>query len=162
MRIFNKRARFEYELTPEKVEAGIVLKGVEAKSFRDNRIDLSQSHVRVLNGEVFLINANIPAKGILKYEPTRMRKLLLHRSEILALVTKTKQKNLQIVPTMMYNRKRRIKLELTLGKAKRQFEKKDSINRFRREALLQNCKPSLINTCQKISKTKSKTKFCFC
>ncbi|KKP47192.1 MAG: SsrA-binding protein [Candidatus Woesebacteria bacterium GW2011_GWA2_33_28] len=113
MRIFNKRARFEYELTPEKVEAGIVLKGVEAKSFRDNRIDLSQSHVRVLNGEVFLINANIPAKGILKYEPTRMRKLLLHRSEILALVTKTKQKNLQIVPTMMYNRKRRIKLELT-------------------------------------------------
>ena len=127
MRIFNKRARFEYELTPERVEAGIVLKGVEAKSFRDNRIDLSQSHVRVLDGEVYLINANIPAKGILKYEPTRMRKLLLHRNEILALVTKTKQKNLQIVPTMMYNRKRRIKLELTLGKAKRQFEKKDSI-----------------------------------
>jgi SsrA-binding protein len=127
MKVFNKRARFEYELTPEKVEAGIVLKGIEAKSFRDNRIDLSQSHVRVLNGEVYLINANIPAKGIQKYEPTRMRKLLLHKNEILALVTKTKQKKLQIVPTMMYNKARRIKLELTLGKSKRQFEKKDSI-----------------------------------
>lgn len=129
MRIFNKRARFEYELTPEKVEAGIVLKGIEAKSFRDNRIDLSQSHVRVLNNEVFLINANIPAKGIQKYEPTRMRKLLLHKNEILALVTKTKQKKLQIVPTMMYNHGRRIKLELILGKPKRKFEKKDSIKK---------------------------------
>jgi len=127
MRIFNKRARFEYELTPEKVEAGIVLKGVEAKAFRENRVDLSQSHVRVLNGEIYLINANISAKGIQKYEPTRMRKLLLHKNEILSLVTKTIQKKLQIVPTMMYNHRRRIKLELTLGKSKRKFEKKESI-----------------------------------
>jgi SsrA-binding protein len=129
MRVFNKRARFEYELTPEKVEAGIVLKGVEAKAFRDGRINLSQSHVRILNGEAYLINANIPVEGMQKYEPTRMRKLLLHKNEILALVTKTKQKNLQIVPTMMYNKKRRIKLELTLGKSKRKFEKKDSIKK---------------------------------
>jgi SsrA-binding protein len=127
MKVFNKRARFEYELTPEKVEAGIVLKGIEAKSFRDNRIDLSQSHVRVLNGEVYLINANIPAKGMQKHEPTRMRKLLLHKNEILALVTKTKQKKLQIVPTLMYNKGHLIKVQLTLGKSKRTFEKKESI-----------------------------------
>lgn len=129
MKVFNKKAKFEYELSPEKVEAGIVLKGVEAKSFRDNRIDLSQSHVKILNGEVFLINANIPAKGAQKYEPTRMRKLLLHKNEILALATKTKQKKLQIVPTMMYNHHRRIKLELTLGKPKKRFEKKESIKK---------------------------------
>lgn len=127
MKTFNKRANFEYELTPEKVEAGVVLKGIEAKAFRDGRVDISQSHVRVLDGEVYLINANIPAGEVKGYEPTRMRKLLLHKNEILALITKMKQKKLQIVPTMMYNSKSRIKLELVLGVPKRKFDKKESI-----------------------------------
>ena len=129
MKIFNKKARFEYELTPEKIEAGISLKGVEAKSVREGRGDLSQSHVRVLGNEIFLINANIPATGIQKYEPSRMRKLLLHRNEILSLVTKMKQRGLQIVPTLMYNKGHLIKLQLTLGKPKRKFEKKESIKK---------------------------------
>ena len=129
MKIFNKKARFEYELTSEKIEAGISLKGVEAKSVREGRGDLSQSHVRVLGNEIFLINANIPATGIQKYEPTRMRKLLLHRNEILSLVTKMKQRGLQIVPTLMYNKGHLIKLQLTLGKPKRKFEKKESIKK---------------------------------
>lgn len=129
MQTFNKKASFEYELTPEKVEAGIVLKGIEAKAFRDGRIDLTQSHVRVLDGELFLINANIPAGEIKGYEPTRMRKLLLHKKEILSLITKMKQKKLQIVPTMMYNSSSRIKLELVLGVPKRKFDKKDSIKK---------------------------------
>lgn len=127
MKVFNKRASFEYELTSEKVEAGIVLKGVEAKAFRDGRINLSQAHVRVLEGEIYLINANMPAGEIKGYEPTRMRKLLLHKNEILSIITKTKQKKLQIVPTMMYNSKHRIKLELVLGVPKRKFDKKESI-----------------------------------
>ncbi|EKE06389.1 MAG: hypothetical protein ACD_19C00014G0003 [uncultured bacterium] len=127
-RILNKKASFEYELTPEKVEAGIVLKGVEAKAFRDGRIDISQSHVKIIGGEVFLINANIPAVGKW-YEPTRMRKLLLHKNEILSLTTKMKQKKLQIVPTMMYNSKSRIKLELVLGVSKRKFDKRESIKK---------------------------------
>lgn len=130
MKSFNKRSKFEYELTPERVEAGIVLKGAEAKSFRDGRVNLSQSHVRILDGEVFLINANIPVDGMQKYEPTRIRKLLLHKNEILALITKTKQKKLQIVPTVMYNKKRRVKIELVLGKSKRKFDKKDSIKKM--------------------------------
>lgn len=129
MKIFNKKARFEYELTPEKIEAGISLKGVEAKSVREGRGDLSQSHVRVLGNEIFLINANIPATGIQKYEPTRMRKLLLHKKEILSLVTKMKQRGLQIVPTLMYNKGHLIKLLLALGKPKRKFEKKESIKK---------------------------------
>ena len=127
MKVFNKKARFEYELTPEKVEAGIVLKGVEAKAFRDGRINISQSHVKVIDGEIYLINANIPVEGIKWYEPTRMRKLLLHKNEILSLVTKMKQKKLQIVATEMYNTKHRIKLELVLGVPKRKFDKKESI-----------------------------------
>lgn len=129
MKIYNKRANFEYVLTPEKLEAGIELKGVEAKSFRDNRVDISQSHVKVIGGEVYLINANIPAEGIKWYEPTRMRKLLLHKNEILSLITKMKQKKLQIVLVSMYNTKRRIKLELVLGVPKRKFDKKESIKK---------------------------------
>ena len=128
MQVINKKASFEYELTSEKVETGIVLKGVEAKAFRDGRIDISQSHVKIIGGEVFLINANIPAEGKW-YEPTRMRKLLLHKKEILSLTTKMKQKKLQIVPTMMYNSKHRVKLELVLGVPKRKFDKRESIRK---------------------------------
>ena len=128
-RILNKKANFEYELTPEKVEAGVVLKGIEAKSFRDGRVDISQSHVRIVDGEVFLINANIPAGDIKGYEPTRMRKLLLHKNQITSLSTKMKQKKLQIVPVSMYNTDSRIKLELVLGVPKRKFDKKESIKK---------------------------------
>ncbi|MEK7168605.1 MAG: SsrA-binding protein SmpB [Patescibacteria group bacterium] len=129
MRVFNKRANFEYELTPEKVEAGVVLKGIEAKAFRDGRVDISQSHARIMDGEVFLINANIPAGDIKGYEPTRMRKLLLHKKQIISLTTKMKQKKLQIVPVSMYNTDSRIKLELVLGVPKRKFDKKEGIKK---------------------------------
>ncbi|MFZ3301495.1 MAG: SsrA-binding protein SmpB [Microgenomates group bacterium] len=129
MQVLNKKASFEYELTPEKVEAGVVLKGIEAKSFRDGRVDISQSHVRIMDGEAFLINANIPAGDIKGYEPTRMRKLLLHKNQIVSLSTKMKQKKLQIVPVSMYNTDSRIKLELVLGVPKRKFDKKESIKK---------------------------------
>lgn len=129
MKVFNKKANFEYELTPEKVEAGVVLRGIEAKAFRDGRVDISQSHVRIMDGEAFLINANIPAGDIKGYEPTRMRKLLLHKKQIISLTTKMKQKKLQIVPVSMYNSDSRIKLELVLGVPKRKFDKKESIKK---------------------------------
>lgn len=129
MRIFNKRARFEYELTPEKVEAGVSLLGAEAKSLREGRGDLSQSFARVIGSEVYLVNANIPATGIQNYNTTRSRKLLLHKREILSLLTKAKQQKLQFVPTVLYNKGRLIKLELALGKPKRKFEKKEAIKR---------------------------------
>lgn len=129
MRLVNKRARFEYELMGDGVEAGISLKGAEAKSLRENRGDLSQAFVKILGNEAFLVNANIPATGIAKYDPTRTRKLLLHHQEILALSTKMKQKKLQIVPVRVYNKDRLIKLYLELGKPKRRFEKKEAIKR---------------------------------
>lgn len=129
MRIVNKKARFEYELTGEGIEAGISLLGAEAKSVREGRVDLSQAAVRILNDEMYLINANIPVSGMQKYNSTRMRKLLLHRGEILSLITKMKQKRLQIVPIRVYNKGRLIKLYLELGRGKRKFEKKESIKR---------------------------------
>lgn len=129
MRIFNKRARFEYELTPEKVEAGVSLLGAEAKSLREGRGDLSQSFAKVIDGEIYLVNANIPAQGIQNYDSTRTRKLLLHRREILSLLTKAKQQKLQFVPISVYTKGRLIKLELCLGRPKRKFEKKEVIKR---------------------------------
>jgi SsrA-binding protein len=127
MKLFNKRAKFEYELTGEGIEAGISLKGVEAKAIREGHGDLSQSFVKIIGNEAFLVNANIPAQGLEKYDSTRTRKLLLHHKEILSLVTKTKQKKLQIVPIRVYNKGRLIKLYLELGKPKRKFEKRESI-----------------------------------
>jgi len=129
MRIFNKRARFEYELSGEGVEAGISLKGAEAKSIREGRGDLSQSFAKIIGNEIFLVNANIPAQGLANYDSTRTRKLLLHHQEILSLATKMKQKKLQIVPIRMYNKRRLIKVYLELGKPKRKFEKKEAIKR---------------------------------
>jgi SsrA-binding protein len=129
MKIFNKKARFEYELSGEGVEAGISLLGIEAKSVREGRADISTAAVRILGNEAFLINANIPATGITKYDSTRMRKLLLHRGEILSLTTKMKAKRLQIVPVRVYNKGRLIKIYLELGRGKRKFEKKEAIKR---------------------------------
>ena len=129
MNIANKKARFEYELSGDGVEAGISLLGAEAKSVREGRVDISQSAVRILGDEAFLVNANIPAPGLQKYNSTRIRKLLLHRGEILSLVTKMKQKKLQIVPIRVYNKGRLIKLYLELGRAKRKFEKKEALKR---------------------------------
>ena len=129
MKLFNKRARFEYELTGEGVEAGLSLKGAEAKSIREGRGDLSNSFAKIIGNEIFLVNANIPAQGLVKYDSTRTRKLLLHRQEILSLATKMKQKKLQIVPVRVYNKGRLIKLYLELGKPKRRFEKKETIKR---------------------------------
>jgi SsrA-binding protein len=129
MRLFNKKARFEYELTGEGIEAGLSLKGAEAKSIREGRGDLSQSFAKVMGNEIYLVNANIPAQGLEKYDSTRTRKLLLHRREILSLATKMKQKKLQIVPIRLYNKGRLIKLYLELGKPKKQFEKKEATKR---------------------------------
>jgi len=129
MRIFNKRARFEYELTGEGIEAGLSLRGAEAKSIRERRGDLSQSFAKIVGNEIFLINANIPAAGLQNYDSTRTRKLLLHHKEILSLATKMKQRKLQLVPLRLYNKRRLIKLYLELGKSKRKFEKKEAIKR---------------------------------
>lgn len=129
MRLSNKRARFEYELSGEGIEAGLSLKGAEAKSIREGRGDISQAFVKIIGREAFLVNANIPATGIANYDATRSRKLLLHRGEILSLTTKMKAKKLQIVPVRVYNKGRLIKLYLELGKPKRKFEKKEVIKR---------------------------------
>ncbi len=125
MKIFNKRARFDYQIL-EKIEAGISLSGGEARAVRTGHINLTGSFVKIINREAYLVNANIPVPDKKYYEPTVSRKLLLHKGQILDLLTKMKQKNLTIVPVSVYTKKRLIKLEIALAKSKRLFEKKEA------------------------------------
>jgi SsrA-binding protein len=127
--ILNKKARFNYQLTGKRVEAGIALSGAEAKTIREKQADLSRAVVRIMGNEIYLINANIPTLGSLKLRADRMRKLLLHRTEILSLATKAKQQKLTLVPVKLYTKGRLVKLEIALGKTKAKFEKKEAIKR---------------------------------
>jgi SsrA-binding protein len=128
MRVFNKRAKFDYKLF-DKYEAGVALLGGEVKAVRKGSIDFSHAYAKVIDGEVFLINTDIPVEGKKNYDSTRARKLLLHKNEIVSIKTKIKQKKLTIVPTKVYTKGRLIKVEIALAKSKRKFEKKEAIKR---------------------------------
>lgn len=128
MKIFNKRATFDYQIS-EKIEAGISLNGGEAKAVRTGHLNLTGSFAKIIGGEVYLVNANVPIQGKLDYNPTRSRKLLLHRSQIYTILSKIKAKNLTIVPIVVYTKGRLIKVELGLGKSKKMFEKKESLKK---------------------------------
>ncbi len=125
MKIYNKRAHFDYEVL-EKLEAGISLSGGEAKAIRTGHITLTGSYVKIIGTEAYLVNANVPINGKKNYDPTQSRKLLLHKSEILNFLVKSKQKKLTIIPLSVYNNKRLIKLEIALAKSKKVFEKKEA------------------------------------
>lgn len=129
MKIFNKRAKFEYKLDNDRFEAGLSLSGGEAKAIRTGHLDLSGAVVRIVGGEAWLINANIPVLGSTKYDSQRSRKLLLHKDEILSIATKAKQQKLTLLPLAVYTKGRLVKAELALGKPKKKFEKRQDIKR---------------------------------
>ena len=125
----NRRARFDYELL-ERFEAGIVLVGTEVKSLRDGRVTLAQAYADVRDGEVWLIGAEIAeyAQGnIANHEPTRDRKLLLKRSEIADLTSKVREKGQTIVPTRLYFKDGKVKLEVALARGKERADKRRTI-----------------------------------
>jgi len=124
-KIINKKANFNYKLEPERYEAGIALKGDEVKAFKTNKTDLSSSHAKFIDSEVFLINANISGAK----NPTRTRKLLLKRSEITSIGSLIGTKRLTFIPVAMYTKGRLVKVKLALGKIKRKFEKKESLKK---------------------------------
>lgn len=126
MKIFNKRATFDYELL-EKLEVGVVLTGAEVKAAIDNRVDLSRSFAKIIGGEMYLVNASFSGTNIT--DSTRSRKLLLHKREILALATKLAQKKLTLVPVVLYTSHGRVKLEIALARSKREFQKRESIKK---------------------------------
>ena len=124
MRVLNKKARFKYEIL-EEYEAGIVLTGEEVKVARTGGINISLAFAKPINREIFLINANIPTIS----DPTRSRKLLLHQKEIISILTKIKAKKLTLVPLAIYTKHNLVKVKLGLGKAKKKFEKRESIKK---------------------------------
>src|SRR3989338_3114057 len=112
MRLVNKKALYNYHIL-EKIEAGIVLSGAEVKSIRAGRIDLGEAYVRVLNGEAYLINANIPKysqAGDKEYNAAKSRKLLLHKMQINSLTGKTSGKAVTLVPVSIYEKNNRFKI----------------------------------------------------
>lgn len=128
MRIFNKRAGFDYELG-EHFEAGINLLGAEVKAVRDGKVDLTGSHVRIIGSEAYLIGAQIFPYQYARpenYDERRTRKLLLHKAQILNFRHKMEGGNLTIVPISLYTTGSLIKLEIALGKGKKKYEKRES------------------------------------
>lgn len=130
--IQNKKARFDYEIE-EKFEAGLELRGWEVKSIRAGGASIKEAHVFVRNGELFLLNANItPLKTASTHEkadPTRNRKLLLHKHEIMRLIGRVEQAGYSLIPLDMHFKDGRVKLELGLGKGKKLFEKRADIGK---------------------------------
>ncbi len=126
----NKKAYFNYEII-ESLEAGIALQGSEVKSIKEGRISLKESYAEIRDGGVFLVQCHISpyeAANRFNHDPLRPRRLLLHRQEIKRLTGKIKEKGFTLVPTkVMLNEKGRIKVEISLAKGKRVYEKKEAI-----------------------------------
>jgi SsrA-binding protein len=128
----NRKVYFNYEIL-EKYEVGIELLGVEVKSVRGGKMSLEGAFVVVRGGEVFLINANIPPyqpnNAPKDYDPLRNKKLLLTKKEIAILAGSEKNKSLTIVPISVYNKGRKIKVEIALVKGKKKRDKRESIKK---------------------------------
>ena len=128
----NRRARHDYHFL-EKVEAGIVLTGTEVKSLRDGRASLQQAYADIRDGEAWLVGAHISvydAGNIANHDPDRDRKLLLHRREVDTLGAKVNERGLTLVPTRMYFRDGRAKVELAVARGKELRDKRrDVVNR---------------------------------
>jgi SsrA-binding protein len=130
----NRRARYDYELL-DRFEAGIVLTGTEVKSLRQGRASLGQAYAEVRDGEAWLMNASIATYdqgNIANHEPERPRKLLLHRGEIASLLGKVRERGFTLVPTRLYFKDGRAKVELALARGKERHDKRRDI--ARREA----------------------------
>ncbi len=125
----NKKAKFEYFLL-EHYEAGIVLKGSEIKSIRDRKASIAESYVQTNGEEAWLVNAHIapydPASRE-NHDPKRDRKLLLHKREIDELWEAVRQKGLTVIPTELYLRDGKAKLDIALARGKKLYDKRREI-----------------------------------
>jgi len=125
----NKRARHDYHIL-ETWEAGLVLTGPEVKSLRDGRANLGDAYAIVNDGEVYLLNMHIAPYEQASYnnvEPTRTRKLLLHRREIRKMIGAVERQGLTLVPLELYFKNGRAKVALALGKGKKEHDKREDL-----------------------------------
>lgn len=128
----NTKINRDYEIL-EKFEAGIVLLGFEAKAVRESKMSLDGSYISLLGGEVFLRNAHIspyqPANTPKNYDPDAPRKLLLNKKEVRELQNVEKEAGLTIVPISVYNKGRKIKVEIAVVRGKKKFDKREDIKK---------------------------------
>jgi SsrA-binding protein len=126
---FNRKALHDYQIL-ETVEAGLVLTGTEIKSIRDGRVNLREAYARPEDDELWLHNAHIaqyPSASQSNHEPTRKRKLLLHRSQIEELSQAVDEKGLTLVALRLYLKSGRAKVELALARGRRAHDKRQAI-----------------------------------
>ena len=122
----NRKAKFNYFFT-EFLEAGIVLYGSEVKSLRDGRANISESYAFDNKGEIYLVNSHIPSYKESSYndhEPNRNRKLLLKKREINKLIGRIHREGYTLIPTKLYFKKGKAKVEIALAKGKKQYDKR--------------------------------------
>jgi SsrA-binding protein len=127
----NRKARHDFHLL-ETFEAGIVLLGTEVKAAREGRVNLRDSYGRIENGEVFLHGVHISPyshRGYAHHEPTRPKKLLLHRAEIRKLIGKVVERGMTLVPVRMYLKRGRIKVAVSVARGKQSHDKRETIRR---------------------------------
>lgn len=136
----NRKARYDYHLQ-DRYEAGIVLRGTEIKSIRAGKFTLTDSYVRIQDGEVFLIDAHISPYeqgNIQNHEPKRERKLLLHRREIRRMQHKIRSAGTTIVPTKAYFSNGKVKLEIALARGKRFYDKRHALKNAETQRAIQS------------------------
>ena len=124
----NRKASFNF-FFEDLIEAGIVLKGSEIKSVRDGKVNIADSYAVEKNGEIVLINSHIAQykqANITNHNPTDERKLLLNKKEINKLIGKMQREGFTIVPTKMYFKKGKAKIEIAVGKGKKNFDKRQT------------------------------------
>ena len=124
----NRKAKFNYFFT-EFLEAGIVLYGSEVKSLRDGRANISESYAFDNKGEIYLVNSHIPSYKESSYnnhDPNRNRKLLLNKKEINKLIGRIHREGYTLIPTKLYFRKGKAKIEIAVAKGKRKYDKRQS------------------------------------
>ena len=122
----NRKARFNYFFS-EFFEAGIVLKGSEVKSLRDGKANISESYALDEHGEIFLVNSHIPSYKESSYnnhDPKRNRKLLLNKREINKLIGRINREGFTLIPTKLYFKKGKAKVEIAVAKGKKQYDKR--------------------------------------
>jgi SsrA-binding protein len=127
----NRKAHHDYHLL-ETFEAGVALLGTEVKSIREGGANLRDSFARIEGGEVWIYNVHISPyrnRGYSDHDPTRRRKLLLHRSEIRKLIGKTVERGMTLVPVRMYLKNGRVKIAVSLAKGKKAHDKRETIKR---------------------------------
>lgn len=127
----NRKAKFNYFLSDFQ-EAGIELVGSEIKALRAGHCSLDDSYIIINKGELYLLNMNIPiyqANGIFSHEPTRTRKLLMHKKEIYDLENAVTRDCYTLIPTRVYIRRGLCKVQLALGKGKKNYDKRETIKK---------------------------------